>query len=141
MAVVPQIQPRILVRSVPFGAQVTYVAHITPAAGTLTAVFDVSRVVCDPNQLQAGVIDSLPTVGPTLDAFVVQDHIGTLDVLVAVDAGASFYSILAAPIAIAALIPVQINGLRTPGRYIKLVYTNTSGANSSGDFGSYMRSN
>jgi hypothetical protein len=137
-----KIPARQLVRSEPFSAQKTFVQSSVAAAGTLSIIFDIASVTTDPTQLQSGVVaSSLPTVGPTLDALIVSDHIGTLDVLAAVDVGAAFISILPAPIAMGTGLPVQINGLRTPGRYIELLYTNTSGATALTDFGAYMRSN
>lgn len=136
-----KIPARNLVRSVPFAAQVTFVQSAVLASGVLSAIFDIALVTTDPNQLQTGNVNSLPTVGPYLDALIVTNQIGTLDVLAAVDAGGAFYSILPSSIALGVALPVQINGLRVPGRYIELLYTNTSGVTATVDFGSYMRSN
>lgn len=136
-----KIPARNLVRSVPFAAQKTYLQSSVLNNGTLSVIFDIALVTTDPNQFANQTsVSSLPTVGPILDALLVSNHIGTLDVLVAVDAGGTFYSILAAPQPIAANIPGQINGLRVPGRYVELLYTNTSGVTALTDFGGYMRS-
>lgn len=128
-------------RAQPYGAQQTYIDEPVADQEFLLAVFDIAIVVTDPNQYEDSATAAIQAVGPYLDAVVVSDSIGTVDVAVMVDGGGTFYSILPAPLALSANQPLVINGLRVPGRFIRVSYQNTSGGAAITDFGAYMRSN
>lgn len=135
-------QSRNLVRAQPYKTQQTVIQQTVANLATVSFVFEISSVLCDRNQLHAGIINSLPSVGPYLDAFVLVDVGGcTWDVKCAADATGGFYTILAAPIALAAGTPAAtIAGLRIPARYGQLLFTNLSGGNAVVDMGAYLGS-
>lgn len=136
------LQSRQLVRAQPYRTQKQFSQQVVAAAG-LTAIFDVSLVVSDRNQLGAGnVALSLPSVGPWLDCVVRADQIGTIDILVAIGAtGFSLYSILPAPLPIVAgTLLVVASGLRITGRYIEVAYVNTSANTANVELGAFVGS-
>lgn len=136
------LQTRRLVRAQPYGTQVTFIQETVANGATLSAVFDVSIVVADRNQLSAGgPADALPSVGPNLDVALFSDGIGTLDIQLAIDGGGSFYSALVAPLAVPASQLLPVNMFRVSGRFVNVEFTNTSGGPVDVDFGAYMRSN
>lgn len=134
---------RELVRVIPFAAQKTF-AQVVANAGTLSAEFDVAAAVTDSNQFLSGGFPGAANpphaVGPYLDALVFSPVAGTLLVEYAVDLGCLYRSI--ANSGVAAGVASNISGLRITGRFVRLTYTNTSGAGSGTnvELGIYVRS-
>lgn len=137
------IQARSLVRAQPYGAQVTYIQSPVANPGGLEASFDLAVVITEPAQFESGNFGTttIPAVGPYLDMTVFSTGIGTVDIQVAIDYGASTESILAAPLAVAANVMFVISALRIPARFVNASFTNTSGGAVTVDFGAFIRSN
>lgn len=133
---------RELVRVLPFAAQKTARNAALANAGTIVAAFDVGLAVTDGNQFLVGANPSAdPTqsgVGPNLDALAFSDGAGTLLVEFAVDASCSYRQISNS--VVPAGTAVNISGLRITGRFVRVTYTNTSGAAALVEFGVYVRS-
>lgn len=132
---------RQLTRNIPFAAQRTFVQALA-AAGALVVEFDVGLVVTDGNQLLAGGPVGAGTVqhavGPFLDCLAFSPGTASIAVDFAVDGGAGYRNIATTPVA--ASTPVNISGLRITGRFCRVTFTNTSGAQQNVEFGAYCRS-
>lgn len=137
-------QGREVVRMHPVTTQKTYIQQAVANGAILSVVFDIAQVTTERNQLFPPVTVSssgIPSVPPWLDAAVVSDQIGQLDVFITIDSGGLAVSLLAAPIAVP-IYPLcaTISGLRIPARYCTVQFTNTSGNAAVVDFGAFMRS-
>lgn len=143
---------RELTRVIPFTSQKTFVVANLPASNALAVAFDIGAKTTDRNQLLGTTAPTLPAIanlfsaittqfaiGVLIDALVFSTSSGTLKVEYAVDSGASYRTIATA--GVAANTPVNISGLRITGRYVRVSYTDTSGAiTTTVEFGAYVRS-
>ncbi len=134
---------RELVRVIPFAAQRTFQAAALANAGTFVAEFDVGASVTDVNQFLTGAFPGVTNppraVGPFLDALAFSAGAGTILVEYAVDLSTLYRAI--ATSAVPAAVATNISGLRITGRFVRVTYTNTSGAGALVEFGVYVRSN
>jgi hypothetical protein len=135
-------QAREITRSIPFCAQKTFPTASLANNGTLVAEFDLATRVTDPNQFSAGGAPSvgtiIPAIGPYLDALAFSVGAGSILVEFAVDLGCSYRTI--ATSAVPANTATNVSGLRVTGRFVRVTYTNTSGAGANTEFGAYIRS-
>jgi hypothetical protein len=135
--------PRTLVRNIPFAAQKTFVNAALANGGTMVAEFDIALAVSDQNQLLAGAFPGITNppkaIGPFLDAVGFSVGAGRIDVEYAVDLGCSYRFAMPGTIVPANTL-TNISGLRITGRFVRITYTNTSGAPQNTEFGVYIRS-
>jgi hypothetical protein len=123
---------RQLVRVMPFAAQKTFVNAAAGANQTFVAEFDVALLVTDANQMLAGALPSGGAIqfaiGPLLDAICFDAGAGGATILIeyAVDRGAGYrqFSSTAVP----ANTLTNIAGLRVTARFVRVTFTNITGA-------------
>jgi hypothetical protein len=136
------VQSRQLVRTQPYAAQRTFGDYVLANSSTLSTFFDLAIVVTDTNQLLNTDQLGQPTVGPYLDVSVLMTTAGVLDIQIAIDLGAGGWtSMLAAPLAVVANVPLFVSGLRIPARGVSTVLANNSGSSATVQFGAFVRSN
>lgn len=142
------VQSRELNRIIPFAAQRTFRNAALGIGGTMIAAFDIGLVVTDFSQFIGGTINAAlnpsadPTqfaIGPFLDALAFSAGAGTILVEYAVDYTALYRAFSTS--VVPASVATNISGLRITGRFVRVTYTNTSGAPQLTEFGVYVRSN
>jgi len=136
---------RELVRSIPFAAQKTFNAPATAKlanAGTFVAEFDLSLPVTDANQFLTGAFPGANNpqiaVGPNLDAMWFSDQAGQVVIEYAADLSCA-YRVVNTSLVVANAFG-NYSGTRVTGRFVRVTYTNNSGAASQTEFGVYIRS-
>jgi len=146
----PPVRPvlsRELVRIIPFAAHRTFNVAALANGATLIAAFDISLAVTDVNQFIGGVENPAlnPSadatqfaVGPYLDAMVFCAGNGSVLIEYAVDYTCLYRSVNTTLVPAATL--TNFAGIRITGRFVRVTFTNLSGAAALTEFGVYIRS-
>ncbi len=135
---------RMLARFLPFATQKTFQNAALGAAGTFVAEFDVGKRITDRNQFLvgafpgAGGVAPQVAVGPYLDAGAFSAGAGSILIEFAIDQSCLYRTVTTT------LVPANaftnVSGLRITARFVRVTYTNTSGAGALAEFGTFIRS-
>lgn len=137
---------RDMVRALPFNALKEFAENVANA-GTLIAAFEIGSTMADRNQLgtsPAPASSPFSATGPYLDAVVFSAAVGSLLVEYAIGKGfgvaAPTYHAVTPATVVPASTLTNISGLRVTARYVRVTFTNTSGAAADTELGVYIRS-